>query len=136
MLSYTQMYRISGLLGINSQTIETMFANQLVALMDRFDQHGTVAARDLYDIHYFFVQGYAYNPAILRERTGLPVGQYLEKLQTFIQDHITPRMINEDLNSLLPNHQFQRIRKILLPETLALLSRERSRVLNADNESG
>ena len=120
---------------INSQTIETMFANKLVALMDRYDQHGTVAARDLYDIHYFFIQGYGYIPAIIEERTNLSVGQYLAKLQTFIKDHITQRVINEDLNSLLPNHKFQRVRKILLPETLALLSRERSRVLNAEDES-
>ncbi len=45
---------------INSQTIETMFANKLVAVTDRYAQHNTIAGRDIYDIHHFFVQGYAY----------------------------------------------------------------------------
>ena len=43
---------------INSQTIETMFANKLVAVTDRYAQHKTIAGRDIYDIHHFFVQGY------------------------------------------------------------------------------
>ena len=44
---------------INSQTIETMFANKLVAVTDRYAQHKTIAGRDIYDIHHFFIQGYS-----------------------------------------------------------------------------
>ena len=106
------------------QTVDTMFANKLVAVTDRYDLHKTVAGRDIYDLHHFFVQGYTYNPDVIRERTGLEPKNYLKKLSTFIEQHVTQTTINEDLNMILPNKQFQRIRKILIPETIALLRRE------------
>jgi predicted nucleotidyltransferase component of viral defense system len=109
---------------VNSQTIETMFANKLVALTDRHTQHKTIAGRDLYDIHHFFTQGYAYRGAVILERTGLEPRQYFAELIAFIQKHVTQRIVNEDLNSLLPPDKFQQIRKILIPETLWLLENE------------
>lgn len=109
---------------INSQTIETMFANKLVAVTDRYTQHRTIAGRDLYDVHHFFVQGYAYHGAVIQERTGLDPAEYFARLLEFIKTHVNQTLINEDLNLLLPNRQFQSIRKILIPETLALLSGE------------
>jgi predicted nucleotidyltransferase component of viral defense system len=111
---------------INSQTIDTMFANKLVAVTDRYAQHKTIAGRDIYDIHHFFVQGYAYHGAVIQERTGLEPEAYLRKLSSFIREHVTQTIINEDLNSLLPARQFQQIRKILIPETLSFLEREKS----------
>lgn len=113
---------------VNSQTIETMFANKLVAITDRHRQHKTIAGRDIYDIHHFFVQGFTYNEAVIQERTGLPVGDYFAELIEFIKGSVTQTLINEDLNSLLPNQQFQSIRKILIPETLSLLSAEKSKL--------
>ncbi len=110
---------------INSQTVETMFANKLVAMTDRYEQHHTVAGRDIYDIHHFFIQGYAYHGAIIRERTGLESKEYFEKLIDFIKTHVTQTIIDEDLNSLLPHKKFQQIRKILIPETLSMLARAR-----------
>lgn len=112
---------------VNSQTIETMFANKLVAVMDRYAQHQTIAGRDIYDIHHFFIQGYPYNGAVIRERTGLEPKEYFGQLIDFIKKHITQKIINEDLNSLLPNRQFQQVRKILIPETLSILDREKSK---------
>jgi predicted nucleotidyltransferase component of viral defense system len=112
---------------INSQTIETMFANKLVAVTDRYTQHKTVAGRDIYDVHHFFVQGYDYHPVVIRERTGMEPREYFGELIDFIKIHVTQTVINEDLNSLLPNRQFQQIRKILIPETLSLLEREMTR---------
>ncbi len=109
---------------INSQTVETMFANKLVALTDRYKLHHTIAGRDLYDIHHFFVNGYDYHQSVILERTGLNSKEYFKKLIKFIKEHITQTIINEDLNALLPNDQFQRIRKILIPETLSFLARE------------
>lgn len=113
---------------INSQTIETMFANKLVAVTDRYTQHQTVAGRDIYDIHHFFVQGYSYHGAVIQERTDLTPKKYFKKLIAFIKKHITQTIVNEDLNSLLPIKQFQQVRKILIPETLSLLEREINRV--------
>lgn len=106
---------------MNSQTIETMFSNKLVALTDRFKQHKTIAGRDIYDIHHFFIQGYTYNREVIRERTGLETRVYFKELLEFIKSNVNQTIINEDLNSLLPTRKFQQIRKILLPETIALL---------------
>ena len=106
------------------QTVETMFANKLVALTERYNLHGTIAGRDIYDIHHFFVHGHAYTPQVILERTGCTPQVYLSKLSTFINTHVTQTIINEDLNTLLPYKQFQQIRKVLIPETLACLERE------------
>ncbi len=109
---------------INSQTISTMFANKLVAVTDRFEQHSTIAVRDIYDVHHFFIKGYEYNSDVIRERTGLDPVDYFNSLMIFIKKNVNQRMVDEDLNSLLPNQQFQSIRKILIPETLSILQRE------------
>ncbi len=112
---------------INSQTIETMFANKLAAVTDRYAQHQTIAGRDLYDIHYFFIKGFTYHGAVIAERTGLNPGEYFQELIDFIKKHVNQRIVDEDLNSLLPYKKFQQIRKILIPETLAILEREKAK---------
>ena len=114
---------------MNSQTIETMFANKLVTITDRYNIHRTVAGRDIYDIHYFMVHGYAYHGPVIQERTGLSPQEYFGQLIDFIKEHVTQTIINEDLNTLLPNKKFQQIRKILIPETLSLLAREQARAI-------
>ncbi len=115
-----------------SQTIETMFANKLVAITDRYEVHKTIAGRDIYDIHYFLVHGYAYHKPVIKERTGLSPNEYFGRLIDFIKEHVTQTIINEDLNTLLPNKQFQQIRKILIPETLSLLAREQDREIKVN----
>jgi predicted nucleotidyltransferase component of viral defense system len=109
---------------LNSQTIETMFANKLVAVTDRYSIHQTIAGRDLYDIHHFFISGYSYLGPVIRERTEVEPQSYFAKLIKFIQLHVNQTVINEDLNMLLSNSQFQSIRKVLIPETLDFLARE------------
>jgi predicted nucleotidyltransferase component of viral defense system len=109
---------------INCQTIETMFANKMVAVLDRFDQHNSIAGRDIYDIHHFFMKGYRYNQAVINERTGKETKEFLINLLKFIKTKVNQTIINEDLNSLLTNSQFRNIRKILLPETLSYLDNE------------
>ena len=106
------------------QTIESMFANKLVALIDRYKKRGTIAGRDIYDIHYFFSHGYDYREQIIQERTGQTALSYLKKLRNFIADKITQKIINQDLNFLLPNEKFQAIRKNLKTETLMLIDDE------------
>ncbi len=113
---------------INSQTIGTMFANKLVAAMDRYRQHKSIAGRDIYDIHHFFVHGYPYDGAVIEERTGLAVREYFAELAAFARKQVTQRIVDEDLNSLLPVRQFQQVRKILIPETLAWLESEEKRL--------
>jgi predicted nucleotidyltransferase component of viral defense system len=113
---------------INSQAIGTMFANKLVAVMDRYKQHKSIAGRDIYDIHHFFVHGYPYHGAVIEERTGLAVRDYFAELAAFARKQVTQRIVDEDLNSLLPVRQFQQVRKILIPETLAWLEGEEKRL--------
>lgn len=108
----------------NSQTVETMFANKLVAVTDRHELHQTITGRDIYDIHHYFVSGYFYLGSVIKERTGNDPKIYFEKLIDFIKKHVTQTAINQDLNMLLPNQQFQRIRKVLIPETLNFLMKE------------
>jgi hypothetical protein len=109
------------------QTLETMFANKLVAVADRYDLHRSVAGRDIYDIHHFFVHGYSYHAPVIKERTGLDARDYIKKLSDFIKKLVTQTTINEDLNTILPYKRFQQIRKILIPETLSFLAREQEK---------
>jgi hypothetical protein len=111
------------------QTLETMFANKLVALLDRFERNGSLAGRDIYDIHRFYISGNNYLPAVIKERTGLDQPQFLQKLMQFIQKNITQTIIDEDLNSLLTKAQFDPIRKILKIETLNLLENDYRRLI-------
>lgn len=103
------------------QTIETMFANKLVSITDRFKRHNEIAGRDIYDIYYFFGQGYNYNPKIIEERTGVSEEKYIKKLIKFIENRLTDKIVNEDLNTLLPTEKFTKIRKTLKQDTLLYL---------------
>jgi predicted nucleotidyltransferase component of viral defense system len=106
------------------QTRETMAANKLVAVTERWQKFSTLAGRDIYDLHYFFTHGFRYKQAIIKERTGLEAIKYLIKLKGFIDKKFNQRVIDQDLNTLLPNRQFQKIRKTLKQELLVLLNDE------------
>lgn len=115
---------------ITCQTIETMMANKLVALIDRYERREAIAGRDIYDIHHFFLRGYRYNERVIRERTGKEVSVFFAELIAFIEKHITDDIITEDLGVLLPYENFSRIRKILKRETLIFLRDEEKRLIN------
>lgn len=113
------------------QTIETMFANKLVAVIDRWEKNKSIAGRDLYDIHHWFLQGFDYNVEVINERRAGHykdcdnlVVAFFQELINFIETKITETIINQDLNFLLPPAEFQKIRKILKPEVLRLLKDE------------
>jgi len=115
------------------QTIDTMFAHKLVALMDRYEQGGNIAGRDIYDIHYFFLQGYDYNSEIIIERRDVSVSAYFQKLRRFVDNHVTRRILEEDLNVLLEYEKFKRISKYLKKETLNFIDAEIERLKNKKN---
>lgn len=106
------------------QTKETMFSHKLCALTDRFKKTGRIAGRDLYDIHYFFMNGYKYDPAVIEERVGLLPEEFFSKLILFIEKHVTDQIITEDLSSLLLPQQFKILRKVLKREVIQLLKDE------------
>ena len=113
---------------VNCQTVETMFANKLVALIDRWEKNGSIAGRDLYDIHHFFMEGFRYNKGVIIERRNSDLGSFFQELAVFIEKRINQTVINQDLNSLLSPDKFQKIRKILKRETLMFLRDELKRI--------
>lgn len=113
---------------ITCQTIETMFANKLVALIERFEKNGSIAGRDLYDIHYFFMQGFKYNKKVIVERRKTSLSSFFQELINFIEEKISQTVINQDLNFLLSPDRFQKTRKILKQEALIFLRDELKRV--------
>ena len=106
------------------QSIETMFANKLVALIDRYEKNGSIAGRDVYDIHNFFLNGFEYNREVIKERMGLELKEFFEKLSDFIKEKITNTTITQDLNMLIDYDKFKKIRKTLKSETLMFLKNE------------
>ena len=112
----------------NCQTIETMFSHTLVAVLDRYNKHKTVAGRDIYDIYYFFINGYRYNSDIIEKRTNVTTKQYLKNLAEFVEEKVTQTIINEDLNPLLSPERFRTVRKSLKIEVLAMLKSEIKRL--------
>ncbi len=113
---------------INCQTIETMFANKLVALIERHERNKSIAGRDLYDIHHFFINGFQYDTKIIQERRSQQSSDFIKILIEFIKKEITQTIIDQDINTLLEPKKFQRIRKILKQETLVFLQDELKRL--------
>jgi predicted nucleotidyltransferase component of viral defense system len=109
---------------VNCQTKETIFANKLVAIKDRYNRNKSIAGRDIYDIHSFFLGKLTYNKEVIKERTGLGVYEYLVDLHKFIDKKITQTLIDQDLNTLLPLENYKKIRKTLKTETLMFLNNE------------
>lgn len=112
------------------QSIETMFANKLVAVIDRFERHGSIAGRDIYDIHHFFLNGHSYNEDVILERSNLSLSDFFKKLVNFIDANITETVLNQDLNPLLPYEIFRKLRKSLKKEVLMFLNNELKKINN------
>ena len=77
-------------------TLETMFANKLIAATARFDKNGKIAGRDFYDLHQFFLQGLELNKAVVEDKTGIDLASYLEKLKAFIDQKLTKKSLNQE----------------------------------------
>ncbi len=110
---------------IQSQTIETMFANKMIALIDRYKSKKTIAGRDLYDIHHFFLKSYPYSHEIIENYAQKSTKDFLSELHTFIEKKVTQKIIDQDINTLLPMADFQKIRKVLKQECLMFIEAER-----------
>jgi len=122
---FTEIDRI-----ITCQTTETMFANKLVALLDRYKKNNSIAGRDVYDIHHFFENGFRYNEAVILERTGLKAKEFFMELIAFIEEKVSDEFIAQDLNSLVPYARFRLLHKVLKREALMFLRDEAMRLDN------
>ena len=113
---------------VNCQSRDCLFANKLVAVKDRYDHNQSIAGRDIYDIHHFFMQNIQYNQEVIVERTSLSLKNYLIYLRNFIEKNVTQTLIDQDLNTLLPIEIYQKIRKTLKIETLMFLDNEIAKI--------
>lgn len=104
------------------QTPETMFANKLVALKERYEKTGAIAGRDLFDIHTFFMNGLQFKSEVIAERRKTDVHTYLNELKTFIEEKITQTLIDQDLNTLLSAEAFRKIRISIKTQSLIFLA--------------
>lgn len=106
---------------LHCHTIPTMFANKLVSITDRYQKHGSIAGRDIFDIHTFFMKGFELKEEIIMERTGKPATEFLWELKEFIIKNFTQTIIDQDLNTLLPYEKFKKLRTTLKREVLTFL---------------
>ena len=113
---------------ITTQTIETMFANKLVALIERYEKNKSIAGRDLYDIHHFFFNGFDYNSEVIKERRQKKVIDFLIELVVFIKKEITQTIIDQDINHLIQYDKFKKLRLVIKKETLMFLNDEIERL--------
>lgn len=109
---------------INCQTIETIVSNKLITLIARHERTGKIAGRDIFDIHHFLSNSYPYSEEIIFEQRKESPSKFFKRLIDFVDKKITNTIIDQDLNHLLPDSEFQFIRKILKQETLMLLKNE------------
>jgi predicted nucleotidyltransferase component of viral defense system len=112
----------------NGHTLDTMFANKLYACKARFDKNGKIAGRDFYDIYKFFLQGMDINVEVIEERTGESYVNYLESLISFIDKHLTERLLNQDLNPLLKQDELDKVLPNIKESIIVFLEDEVSRV--------
>jgi predicted nucleotidyltransferase component of viral defense system len=109
---------------VKCQTIETMFANKLVALIDRYEKNESIAGRDVYDIHYFFLSGYDYDKKIIEERRKISILEFFNQLIEFVEKNITLTIIQQDLNILLSYEKFRQTKWHLKNEVVMFLKEE------------
>ncbi|MFA5776124.1 MAG: nucleotidyl transferase AbiEii/AbiGii toxin family protein [Patescibacteria group bacterium] len=108
----------------NGHTVETMFANKLVAAKARFDKKGKVSGRDFYDLHKFFEQGFGVNTVVVKDLTKMSYKNYLGDLVKFVEKEVSEQTINEDLNTILDKKELNIISKHLKTELIFMLNDE------------
>ncbi len=113
---------------VKCQTLGTMVSNKLIALIERHERTGKIAGRDLFDVHHFLLNGYGYSKDVISELRKVSLEFFFSQLIDFVDKNINSTVIDQDLNHLLPDKEFQSIRKILKSETLVLLKDELKRI--------
>jgi len=91
-----------------AQTVDTMFANKLVALKARWDEGKRIAGRDMYDVQYFFEKEYEINKGVIEDIRGVSFSDYIKELIDFVEKKVSEKILWEDLNPLLPKQRLQK----------------------------
>ena len=105
-----------------AQTVQTMFANKMVALKARWEEGKGVAGRDMYDLHHFFKQGYAINQAVIVDLRKIPYLDYLSELIIFIKKNVSEQILYEDLNPLISKNKLSLVVPLIKSEVLIALN--------------
>jgi len=91
-----------------AQSVETMFANKLIALKARYEEGKGIAGRDMYDIDYFLKKGYGINKKVIKDLRNVSFKSYLNELISFIKKNVSKKILWEDLNPLLSKNQLHK----------------------------
>lgn len=113
---------------VKCQTLDTMVAHKLITLIARHERTSKIAARDVFDVYQFLLNGYPYKKEIIEFVRKTDLAKFFRDLIELVDKKVNLTMINQDLNFLLPNKEFQDIRKILKQQTLMLLKDELERI--------
>ena len=119
-------HKIVWLLGVEIKIADkkTMFSNKLVALSER----RILAARDLFDVHYFLKLGYPLNEDLIKERTGKTLNEFLEYIKKFISKNYSSKNVLQGLGEILDKSQKAWAKDRLIPETIKDLESLRKRI--------
>ena len=111
-------YEVKTLLGISMNVMvkEDMFANKLMAMIERIGK----TSRDIYDVYYFYKNGWNINRDLVERRSGTPYKQVLERSINQLEK-MDNRHILDGLGELLTDPQKDWARAKLKDETLFLL---------------
>lgn len=99
------------------QSKNTIFANKLVALTDRKN----LANRDIYDVYFFFKNGFQVNEELIFERTGKTVKQYLVYMKQYLLKLPKNYKILEWLGEVLDEKQKYFVKTKLIPELISII---------------
>ncbi len=116
--NFGSKYEVKILLGIsmNVMTKEDMFANKLMAMYERIGK----TSRDIFDVYFFYKNGWEINKALVEQRAKLPYAQVLENCIELL-DKMQNRHILDGLGELLSGPQKDWARDKLKSETIFLL---------------
>jgi predicted nucleotidyltransferase component of viral defense system len=111
-------YNLKTYLGISIlvMTEEDMFANKLVAMLERIGK----TSRDIFDVCYFAKNNWPINRAIVEERSQVSFKQALEKVITALEA-LDNKHILVGLGELLSDSEKARARSKLKSDTIFLL---------------
>jgi len=92
---YPDTYEIKDFFGLSVCCLDqaSLFAHKLCAVTDRAELY----SRDLYDCWFMFKHNFPINAAIISERMGKAVSEYLADVKIYIEKNVNPAGIMEGL---------------------------------------
>jgi predicted nucleotidyltransferase component of viral defense system len=107
---------------------EDIFAHKLIAVINRSSSIANsdkfIANRDLYDIYFFFKQGWRFNEKIIEKQSGKKVEEYLQDVRDFIEKNTKNLNVVERLGELVDDDKRLWLKENLKTEVLKQLAME------------